>query len=107
MKKILSTDGDVTEIFHKDAHDPSKFHVEIVQDVAKYLKANKHQFNQTEKGTSWKGDMHKVASIPESVLAMWWKELGSNPLSKENRGWLVAKLNSREFYRLRTRAGSI
>jgi len=107
MKRILSSDGDVTEIYHKDAHDEGKFHIQLVQDVQQYIRANKEQFNVTEKGTSWKGDMHKVASIPESVLADWWNELGANPLAKENRGWLIAKLNSNEFRALRTRAGQI
>ena len=106
MGKLLESDGDVHEIYHKDNHT-GQFHVEIVQDVGKYLKANADEFNTTEKGTTWKGDMHKVASIPEVVVAQWWKELGGNPFSKENRGWLTARLNSREYYKLRTRAGSI
>jgi hypothetical protein len=105
MGRLLESDGDVHEIFHKD--NSGGFHIEVVQDVGKYLKANSDEFNVTEKGTSWKGDFHKVASIPEVVAAQWWKELGSNPFSKENRGWLAAKLNSREFYKLRTRAGNI
>lgn len=105
MGRLLESDGDVTEIYHKD-HD-GKVHIELVQDVAQYLRMNANQFNTTEKGTTWKGDMHKVASIPEVVLAQWWQELGSNPLDKENRNWLIGKLNSREFYKMRTRAGQI
>ncbi|MBL4891464.1 MAG: hypothetical protein JKX91_06515 [Rhizobiaceae bacterium] len=106
MSKLIESDGDVHEIYHKDNHT-GQFHIEIVQDVAAYLRANKEEFNVTEKRTTWKGDFHKVASIPEVVVAQWWKELGSNPFSKENKPWLVAKLNSNEFYRLRTRAGTI
>ena len=106
MGTLLDSDGDVHEVYHKDSHT-GQFHIEVVQDVGRYLKANADEFNITEKGTSWKGDLHKVASIPEVVAAQWWKELGSNPFSKENRGWLAAKLNSREFYRLRTRAGAV
>ena len=106
MKRLLDNFTDIKEVYHKDAHD-NRFHLEIVQDVSKYIKANQEQFNITEKGTSWKGDLHKVASIPEVVAAQWWKELGSNPFSKENKAWLAAKLNSREFYQLRTRAGTI
>ena len=104
MGRLLSSDGDVTEIFHKE---DGKIHIEMIQDVDKYLKSNAEQFNITEKGTTWKGDMHKVATVPEVVLAQWWKELGSNPLSKENRPWLMARLNSREFYKMRTRAGHL
>lgn len=106
MKKITEIDGDVREIYHKDAHD-DKFHVEIVQDVSQYLRVNKEERNQTERGTPYgnKSAFHKVASIPEVVIAQWWKELGSNPLSSENRGWLIAKLNSNEYNKLRTREG--
>jgi len=106
MGKLLDSDGDVKEVYHRDAHD-GQVHIQLVQDVSQYLRANKDEFNVTEKGTSWKGNMHKVASIPEVVLAQWWKELGSNPLSKENRKWFIAKLNSNEFRGLRTRAGTI
>jgi len=106
MKKLLDSDGDVKEIYHHDPHD-GKFHVEIVQDVSQHLKANAHEYNTTEKGTKWKGNFHKVASIPEVVLAQWQKELGSNPLSKQNRKWLIGKLNSRDYFKLRTRAGTI
>jgi len=106
MKEIIDASTDAYEIYHKDPHD-DKFHIQVVQNVAPYLKANREQYNATEKGTNWGGSMHKVASIPEVVLADWWKELGSNPLSKENRKWLISKLNNRDFYRLRTRAGRI
>ena len=106
MGKLISNDGDVAEIYHKDNHT-GQFHIQLVQDVSQYIRMNQHEFNVTEKGTSWKGGMHKVASIPEVVLAQWWKELGSNPLAKENRRWLTAKLNSRDYYKLRTREGTI
>ncbi len=108
MKAITERDGDVTEIYHKDPHD-DKFHVQIVQDVSQYLRVNQHERHQTERGTPYsnKSAFHKVASIPEVVIAQWWKELGSNPLAKENRRWLVAKLNSNEFKKLRTREGQI
>ena len=106
MKRYFGSNGDMREIYHKDPHD-NKIHIQVVQDVGRYIKANQEQFNITEKGTTWKGDFHKVASIPLVVLEQWTKELGDNPLKKEYEGWLAAKLNSNEFYRLRTRAGAI
>ena len=108
MKRYSEIDGDLQEIYHKDAHD-DKFHVQLVQDVSQYLKVNDAQRNDTERGTRWgnQSAFHKVASIPEVVIAQWWKELGSNPLSKENRGWLIAKLNSNEYKKLRTREGRL
>lgn len=102
MKAITETDGDVTEIYHKDPHD-DKFHVQIVQDVSQYLRMNKQDKDNSGTAFGSKSAFHKVASIPEVVVAQWWKELGSNPLSKENRKWLIAKLNSNEFERLKTK----
>lgn len=106
MRRVIDQFLDLREVYHKNAHD-DKFHIEIVQDVSGYIKANQDQFNVTEKGTTWKGDFHKVASIPVAVLNEWAKELGDWPLKKEYEGWLTAKLNSNEFYKLRTRAGYI
>lgn len=104
MKRLLDVGGGVTEIYHKDAHD-NKFHIQKVQDVTPYLAQNAvERSNQT---SGWKADMHKVASIPLVLVEQWWKELGSNPLDKKNRGWLIAKLNSSEFQALRTKDGVI
>ena len=108
MKQIIGRDGDLTETFHKDPHDPSKFHIEIAQNVSSYLKANSEdRATHRRKSSYGKGSFHKVASIPEVVVAQWWKELGSNPLAKENRKWLISKLNNRDFYKVRTRNGRI
>lgn len=74
-------------------------------DCSANLDINKQEANAANKG--WRGDMHKVASVPLIVVEMWWKELGSDPFSKENRAWLIAKLNSREFSSLRTKEGRI
>ena len=104
MGKLIESDGDVHEIYHKDESN-GKFHVELVQDVEKYLNANKTEIN--DESSNWKGDFHKVASIPEVVIAQWWKELGSNPLSKENKNWFIAKLNSSEFKSFRTKSGRV
>lgn len=102
MRAITEKQGDVTEIYHKDPHD-DKFHVEIVQDVSQYLKANKEDRDHSGTKFSNKSAFHKVASIPEVVVAQWWKELGSNPLSVENRKWLIAKLNSSDYPKLKTK----
>ena len=106
MKRLVSNDGDVAEVFHKSPGD-NKFHIELVQDVAQYLRSNKESQGEHRRGSKWGEGMHKVASIPEVVLQMWWKELGDDPLAKRNRKWLTAKLNSVEFSSLRTRVGRI
>ena len=105
MRRVLERRGDITEVFHKD--DEDKFHIEIVQDVAQYLRCNREDQGNHRRGSKWGEGMHKVASIPEVVLADWWKELGDNPLAKHNRGWLIAKLNSNEFNGLRSRVGRL
>lgn len=77
--------------------------VRSVQDVEPFLKDNARVVSAQESG--WKGDLHEVASIPPIVWEMWWKELGDDPGAKRNRPWLVAKLNSNEFQKLRTKEG--
>ena len=104
MGKLIESDGDVHEIYHKDEMS-GKFHIEIAQDIEGYLNANKTERNAAS--SNWKGEWHKVASIPEVTLAQWWKELGSNPLSKENQKWLIAKINSCEYKYLRTKTGRV
>ena len=106
MKKLVEQRGDVSEIYHKDPGE-NKFHIQIVQDVSQYLRSNREDQGNFRRGSKWGEGMHRVASIPEVVIAEWWKELGSNPLSKQNRKWLIAKLNSNEFSGLRTRTGRL
>lgn len=106
MKRLVEQRGDVKEIYHKDPGD-GKFHIEVVQDVAQYLRSNKESQGDFRRGSKWGEGMHKVASVPEVVIAQWWKELGDNPLAKHNRKWLYAKLNSNEYSALRTRTGRI
>lgn len=79
------------------------------QDVEDIFKLNK-QDRLSDKG--WKGDLHKVASIPLNIVNIWKEELkaiGRNPwpFAKENRGWLIAKLNDSNFQNLRTKEGRI
>lgn len=92
----------VTEYFHTTEKG---FAIETVQDVQGTLDAN--QYDRHFKGEGWKGDMHHVARIPEVVWASWWREFGGNPLSKEHRNKTIARLNNRDWYRLRTKEGRI
>lgn len=74
-------------------------------DVGKELDLNAADRNSAQSG--WKGDMHKVASIPLIVVEQWWKELGSDPFAKQNRKWLIARLNSGDWSKLRTKEGNL
>ena len=100
----------ITETFHKD-------------EVTGQIKVNKSQHTQLltdnnarerlQSGSGWKEEFHKVASIPLIVIDMWREELKAdgrrdpNPLAKSNEAWFIAKLNSNDFFKLRTKEGMI
>lgn len=106
MKRLLDYNSltGVAEYFHSDPSD-NGFHIQTVQDVRPILEQNKNLRNHGDKG--WKGDMVHYASIPIVVLEKWWKELGSDPLAKENRKWLQKKLNDPDWKHLRTKEGRL
>ena len=100
----------ITETFHKDA-------------MTGIIKLNKSQQTQSltdinkreriQSGSGWKEEFHKVASIPLIVIELWREELKAmgdrdpNPLAKSNEKWFIAKLNSNDFLKLRTKEGVI
>ncbi len=106
-------------------YDPSTGITETFyqEEVGGIIKVNKSQDtqaltdnNQREKleaGTGWKESFHKVASIPLVVIDIWREELKAmggrdpNPLAASNKQWFIAKLNSRDFQKLRTKEGVI
>jgi hypothetical protein len=53
-------------LFHWNEADES-FVIETRQDVTDLVEVNKGIANQHDERTPWKGDMHRVASIPMSV----------------------------------------
>jgi len=104
MPRLLNVRGDITEAFHFSQHDES-FAVQTSQDVEPYLNANAK--DRSHNAENWQGEMHKVASIPFTVIQQWRNELGDDPLAARNRNWFIAKLNSNEFNMLRTKEGRI
>ena len=98
----------ITETFIKDG-DTIK--VNQHQDLQPFIDANQSQRNNCGRG--WKEEFHKVASIPPLIIEMWNNELkslghkNSNCLSKEHSKWFIAKLNSSDFLKLRTKEGQI
>jgi hypothetical protein len=109
MRFLDSYDG-ITERFSTDKMTGD---VQIVttQDVDPFFEYNKAQFNNATRG--FKGDMHKMASIPPVVIEIWREELklsgydDTNPLSAKNRVFLVRKLNNPDWKKLRTKQGVI
>lgn len=104
MKRLMSYDpvSDISTIYHSNPGGEN-FTIQTYQDVSTYLKANAEARKNASNG--WKGELHEVASIPQNVWNMWWRELGDNPGHPRNRNWLAAKLNSNEFLKLRTKEG--
>jgi hypothetical protein len=83
------------------------------QNTDAIFDANRQELNSHSSGNSWQGDMHKVASIPLVVVDMWREELKAqgahncNPLHNENKTFLIAKINSTQWSKLRTKQGQI
>jgi len=103
-KHLFDVNGD---IIHTISHDEmtDKTTVASTQDVDPYLKANKEERESQTSITKMGDGLQKIASIPLTVIEIWRKELGSDPLSQANRGWLMRKLQSPDFAKLRTRNG--
>jgi len=82
------------------------------QNTNAIIEANRQEMSSNIDG-NWKGDMHKVASIPLIVVDMWREELKAkgvhdcDPLSTDNRPFLIAKINSSDWRGLRTKQGRI
>jgi hypothetical protein len=94
--------GDILTTFHYDELE-DKSYLRNTQDVNPYLKQNAiERDNQNARNND---GLQKIASVPMNVIEEWRKELGSDPLARENRGWLMKRLHSPEFAYLRTRTG--
>jgi hypothetical protein len=100
----------IIETFHKDSQT-GKIQIHKEQDVKPFLEANKASMALQQGG--FKGDMHKMASIPPIVLEMWREDMkktgypNPNPLAVENRKYLLNKLNDPAWNFLRTKQGVI
>lgn len=79
--------------------------IQTVQDVEPLLDINKRALANSD--SSWKGDMHHVASIPRVVWESWWAEFGGDPMLPENQPKLMAKLNNKDWCKLRTKTGRL
>ncbi|RME52654.1 hypothetical protein D6783_04125 [Candidatus Woesearchaeota archaeon] len=109
MKYVLDVDP-VTGLYTTLKKDGDVWVAETKQDVEELLDENQRELTSKESG--WKGDWHKVASIPLNIWNQWSLELkrqGRHPLPSHpsNRDWFVAKLNSKDWFKLRTKEGRI
>lgn len=102
-KFLFDVNGDVISTLHYDKMTDVTT-IKQTQDVDPYLEANKEQ---RDSQASKMGDgLQKIASIPLVLIDQWRKEIGSDPLSIDNRGWLMRRLNDPAFSKLRTRKGN-
>jgi len=98
-------------IEHYNKGDNGKIKVVKTQDVQPFLQANAQSMNNSTSG--FQGDWHKMASIPPIVIEIWTEELKAkgadnpNPLAVCNRQFLLGKLNSADWNKLRTKQGVI
>lgn len=99
----------VSEFFLKN--DKGQNVIQKTQNTDAIIKANQQEMNYHTNG--WRGDMHKVASIPLIIVEQWREELKAkgnhnpDPLHTDNRSFLIAKINSSEWSSLRTKQGRI
>ena len=109
MRDIDEQTG-IIETFSQDKMT-GKIHIKKEQDANPFLMANQHEFNN--QSTGFKGNWHKMASIPPIVLEIWREEMKAkgvdnpNPLAQCNRKFLLGKLNSPDWNKLRTKQGII
>lgn len=104
-KRLLYVNPDGTQIWHywDDEKQEGGFYQKADLQPLFDLTA---QARNNESG-NWKGEMHHVASVHPVVIEQWWSELGSNPLAPENRGWLMKRLNDRDYSKFRVKSGRL
>lgn len=66
--RLISENKEIGQKQYWHDHDDGSVTVETVQTVDGVAEANKQNFNQFDERAGWKGDMHKVASIPMSIF---------------------------------------
>ncbi len=112
-KIILDVDNwaGTIETYEKDKMT-GQVRVTKTQDVDPIFSANTAEKNAIWNNT-WKGDMHKVASIPWVIAEQWQNELkamgapNTSPFHGSNRSFLIAKLNDYNYSKLRTKSGRV
>lgn len=88
------------ETFYYD-HATDDFHIHRVEDVTPILELNKAQ-HVAHTDSDWRGDMHKVASIPMSIFL----ELEKKGITKDPKA-LKRWLNDSDNAAFRTRPGRV
>ena len=104
MKRILDYDPatGVTQWYHFD-EITGDVGLETQQDVAAVIEGTKGAFNPVDERAPWKGDVHKVASVPMSIYHQLAKVSNNFKDQKAIRKWL----NDSDNRVFRTRPGRV
>lgn len=115
-RRLLDYDAQFgTQTFHDYDHATKVTTIEVVQDVAPYLEANKVRQNFDSGGGGGlnarsqkqiKAGWWQPASIPNQVIAQW-KQEGVDVFDDNDWPEVRRRLNSREWQFLRTNPGRI
>jgi len=103
---LFDVNGDVLSTLHHDSMTDTTT-IKREQHVDPYLDANRQERESQGEHSKMGDGLQKIASIPLIVIDQWRKELnGEDPLHASNRGWLMKRLMSPEWSKLRTRKGT-
>ena len=103
--QLVDIDAAGKRVYHDFDDETGIGAFRTVEDAQSLVDMNQEARNN-ESG-NWKGDMHHVASIPQTVWANWWQEFGGNPMAPENQPKLMKKINDRDWLKLRVKTGRV
>ena len=98
----------ITEHFYQEGN---KISIHKTGDAGARFEQN--NIDKLNAKSGWKESFHKVATIEPIMIETWRMELelkgadNTNPLHKHNRAFLMAKLNDRDYSKLRTKEGRL
>ncbi len=99
MKRLLSRDPLTgIETYYHDNQD-GKIHLETVQDLEPYLRANKELQKET---FDKRKEVWPVATVPNTILLKWAHEAGVDFGSKEHGEVIKKRLNDPDNRAFRT-----
>ena len=117
MKRLLDYDADTgIQTWHDYDHHTKETVIAEVQDVAPVLEANRVARNQGNGGAKGlnevaqrgiKNNWWHAASVPNSVILKWKKELGVDIYNKDHLPAVKKLLNDRDWAYLRTGTGRV
>jgi hypothetical protein len=104
MKRVLDYDPatGITQWFHFD-EITGDIGLETKQDVTAVIEGTKGAFNPVDERAPWKGDVHKVASIPMSIYNELMKITNNGKDQKAFNKWM----NDPDNRVFRTRPGRV